>query len=245
MDLFWPMLIGFGVGISGTIPGGLWIYRMANTLPKQSGLVSFSGGIMTAIVLFDLGPESLYIGGVVPAGAGMILGGCLMYLFDVFDPVRLRRQKRPSSKATQIGLLMGVGIASHNFPEGIALGALVAANPDPKAWLGLAWLLGIHNIPEGMVMASALKLGKVGLLRSMAALVVVEIPMALGSLVGAALGRISGWMSGLALGFASGAMLFLVFKGLLPLARKMAGIFWTGLGFLIGFCLGIVLTALL
>lgn len=244
MELIWAAIIGFGVGIFGTVLGGLWICRIGNTLAKQSWLLSLSGGIMVAIVLFDLVPESLHLGGIIPAGAGVVLGGWLVYFFETFFQMIPWCRRHSFSKATKIGLLMGLGIGSHNFPEGIALGALFVSNSDPHGWIGLAWLLGIHNIPEGMVMASTLKLGKVRFSRIVAGLFLVELPMALGSLAGAFLGRVSGWMSAMALGFAGGAMLFLVFKELLPLARKMAGNFWVGFGFLTGFGLGVILVAL-
>jgi zinc transporter, ZIP family len=140
-----------------------------------------------------------------------------------------------------VGILLGVGIGVHNFPEGVALGTTYIACKALSNWLSLALLMAIHNIPEGMVVAAAFKLGKVKRLRIILALVCVEIPMALGGTVGAFLGQLSPFMVSFALSFAGGAMILLVGKELLPMAKKLAGFFWVGSGFAVGILMGIVL----
>ena len=47
-------------------------------------------------------------------------------------------------------VLDGLGIAMHNFPEGLAIGTGYAAS---DSLVGLAVALALHNIPEGMAMA--------------------------------------------------------------------------------------------
>lgn len=241
MDIIWATVIGFVVGISGTVIGGIVIYRSANSPPKHSLLLGLSGGIMVAVVIFDLWPEALHYGGLLPGLAGTVLGIAIIHYFEWFMNGIPWYQKRHFSKTTKLGLLLGMGIGTHNFPEGVALGATFITDPALRHWGGLGVLMAVHNIPEGMVMSSALKLGKVRFGKIFTALFLVEIPMAFGSMVGAILGQISGWMASIALGFAGGAMFYLVIKELLPMARKMAGFFWVSLGFLIGFWLGVVL----
>jgi ZIP family zinc transporter len=68
--------------------------------------------------------------------------------------------------------------------------------------------------------------------------------MIVGGSAGAFLGAISGEFVALALGFAGGAMLFLVGRELLPLARQLAGACWVGGGFGVGFLMGAVLVRL-
>lgn len=44
------------------------------------------------------------------------------------------------------GLLSGLAIALHNFPEGLA--TYVAAIADPASGLAIAVAIALHNIPE-------------------------------------------------------------------------------------------------
>ena len=49
--------------------------------------------------------------------------------------------------------MIGLGIAMHNFPEGLAIGTGYASD---SLGLELAVALALHNIPEGMAMAAPL-----------------------------------------------------------------------------------------
>lgn len=44
------------------------------------------------------------------------------------------------------GLMSGLAIALHNFPEGLA--TFVATIADPSAGLAIAVAIALHNIPE-------------------------------------------------------------------------------------------------
>jgi ZIP family zinc transporter len=220
--LFKATLLGFAVGISGTLIGGfLILYRFSNSLSKQSWMLGFSGGIMMAVVLFDLWPEAFHYGGIIP-------------LISWY-------REHAFSKLIKVGIMLGVGIGVHNFPEGVALGTTYAASTNINNWLSLALLMGLHNIPEGMVMTSAFKLGRVRTEKIIWALFCVEIPMALGGTVGAFLGQLSPAMVSVALSFAGGAMFLLVGQELLPMAKKLAGILAVGSGFAVGILVGIIL----
>lgn len=246
MDIVIATLLGFWVGISGTMAGGLIIIRQRKeSLAKQGWLLGFSGGIMIAVTIFDLWPEAWHFGGALPTLLGTMVGMLLVRYFDPLLKILPWYRQRMFSKITKVGILLGMGIGTHNFPEGVALGTTFIASPVVTGWLGLALLMALHNIPEGMVMASAFKIGKVRLSYIIWALIIVEIPMAIGSSIGAILGRISVWTIALSLGFAGGAMFLLVARELLPLARKMSGFFWVGSGFGTGVLVGIALVNLI
>lgn len=246
MDIVIATLLGFTVGISGTLAGGFLIIGQRNaSLPKQGWLLGFSGGIMIAVTIFDLWPEAWHFGGPFPTFLGTMVGMLLVHYFDPLLQFFPWYRKRKFSKVTKVGIMLGMGIGTHNFPEGVALGTTFIASPVLAGWLGLALLMALHNIPEGMVMASAFKIGKVKLSNIIIALIIVEIPMAIGSAIGAMLGKISAWTVALSLGFAGGAMFLLVAKELLPLARKMSSFFWVGCGFGIGTLVGIALVNLI
>lgn len=220
------------------------MYRSGDSLPRQGGLLGFSGGIMVAVVLFDLWPEAWHFGGFFPTVLGSGIGILMVQFFDPLLQLIPWYRRRKFSKLTKVGILLGVGIGVHNFPEGVALGTTFIAGSHTAEWLGLALLMAIHNIPEGMVMASAFKIGRVGLGKIILALMLVEVPMSLGGTAGAVLGKISPWMISASLGFAGGAMVLLVAKELLPLAKKFAGVFRVGCGFILGALVGIALVSL-
>jgi Predicted divalent heavy-metal cations transporter len=235
-------LLGYIVGISGTLIGGLLIlYHFSNKPTTQSWLLGFSGGIMAAVVFFDLWPEALHFGGISAMLIGTGVGMLLVQYFDrVLQLIPWYRQRK-FSKLTKVGIMLGIGIGVHNFPEGVALGTTFITSQFINEWLGLGLLMAIHNIPEGMVMAAAFKLGKVKYFKIILALLCVEIPMALGGTAGAFLGRLSPFMVSFALSFAGGAMILLVGKELLPMAKKLTGSLWVGSGFAVGILIGIIL----
>merc|ERR1719247_2365708 len=55
------------------------------------------------------------------------------------------------AKLNATGLLTGLAIAIHNFPEGLA--TFVAAMADPSLGAAIAVAIAIHNIPEGVCVA--------------------------------------------------------------------------------------------
>ncbi len=243
MKLLEATLVGLVVGLAGTLPGGLYILSGSGRgASRQSWLLGFSGGIMIAVVIFDLWPESVHFGGVMPALLGTAVGMVLVQYFDRLLRIVPWYRKRHFSRFTKVGILLGVGIGAHNFPEGVAMGTTYVTAATIGDWLGLALLMAVHNIPEGMAMASAFQIGKVNLLKILFALFMVEIPMAIGGTVGGFLGSISPAMVAVALGFAGGAMFLLVAKELLPMARRLAGALQVGSGFAVGLAAGILLT---
>lgn len=211
MGLAEATLLGYIVGVSGTFIGGLLIlYRFSNSLSTQSWLLGFSGGIMAAVVFFDLWPEALHFSGIYPVLFGSGIGILLVQYFDRILRLIPWYREREFSKLVKVGIMLGLGIGAHNFPEGVALGTTYISSQNINEWLSLGLLMAIHNIPEGMVMAAAFKLGKVKPFKIILALLCVEIPMALGGTAGAFLGQLSPFMVSFALSFAGGAMILLV-----------------------------------
>lgn len=246
MDILIATLLSFVVGISGTLAGGFIVLNQrGESRSGQGWLLGFSGGIMIAVTIFDLWPEAWHFGGPLPTITGTALGMVLVRYFDPILQMISWYRQRKFSKITKVGILLGMGISAHNFPEGVALGTTFIASPAVTGWLGLALLMALHNVPEGMVMASAFKIGKVRLFKIIIALFLVELPMAFGGTIGAIMGQISPWTIALSLGFAGGAMFLLVARELLPMARKLSGFFWVGTGFGAGALMGILLVNLI
>jgi ZIP family zinc transporter len=85
------------------------------------------------------------------------------------------------------GIILGLGIAVHNFPEGLAIGSGLAV--DLRLGLSLALAIGFHNMPEGLAMAMPMMIGGYSRARVLVATVIAGVPMGFGAFVGMLLGR--------------------------------------------------------
>src|SRR5699024_987571 len=176
-------LYGFVVGVVGTGLGGLISIFIKGTNKILSFLLGLTGGFMMFIVSFHLLPESFALGGLYITIFGIILGIILVILLEI----NMKNiSKDPFVKS---GLLLGLSIAVHNFPEGLALGSsfLTMSNLGPT--LALAMLL--HNIPEGLSMSIPLKVNKSKYTHIIFYSGLAGIPTGIGAFMGAYIGNIS------------------------------------------------------
>ena len=215
-------MIGLLAGIIGTGSGGLIALILKK--PKKellSFFLGFAGGIMLAIVFADLLPEAVEFGGILPAMAGLIVGTLLILALDLYLPhTHFFQGTDEYACYVRTGAMLGLGIAMHNLPEGIAIGAGYMASP--ALGLGLAITIAIHNVPEGMAMAAPMCAGGVSVKRVFLYTGMAGVPMGIGAFIGATVSNISPIVLSLALGFAGGAMLYIVFDELIPDAQKLA-----------------------
>lgn len=135
-------------------------------------------------------------------------------------------------KLINTGLLMAIGIAIHNLPEGIAVGAGYLHNPQFGIFVAIAILL--HNIPEGI--ATALPLCRGGICRRDA--IKVAFLSGLAEPIGAiaaslVLVNFSTLLPG-ALAFAAGVMVFITLDELIPTAREHGHNHFTAIGIIVG-----------
>jgi len=157
-----------GTGLGGVI--AFFVKPHKTTL--LSKMMGFSAGIMVAVVLFSLIPESLLMTDLTNTIIGVLAGGVFLFAAEA---LLARNQK--SSHAGRLGILLFAGIALHNIPEGLAIGA--GLNAPENFGITLALLLMLHNIPEGLAMAIPVRMdGKNPILRT----VLAGLPTALGKL---------------------------------------------------------------
>jgi ZIP family zinc transporter len=130
------------------------------------------------------------------------------------------------------GLLVGLGIAIHNTPEGIAVGAGYAHTPAFGLFIAIA--ITLHNIPEGI--ATALPLYKGGMSKGKALLFAVlsGLTEPIGALLAALVLISFGDLVPAALAFAGGVMVFITLDELVPMASKHGHQHFTALGIILG-----------
>jgi len=248
MNPLWGVtLIGLAAGCIGTGLGGLIvvIFRM----PKSrtlSFVLGFSGGIMLAVVFQDLIPESLNYGTQENLLFGFLLGCALLFILDRFLPhahVTTIGSSKKNQRFVRTSILIGIGIALHNFPEGLAIGAGYSASES--LGISLAIVLAFHDMPEGMAMAGPMQAARLGLVKIVWYCALSGVPTGLGALIGSYLGSISGVFLSIALGFAAGAMLYLVFDELLPIAYELDSGYSATFGSVFGVVAGMMFLHLL
>lgn len=248
--VLYATLIGAAVGALGTGIGAIAVFFIKIRGKFLSAvLMGLSAGIMLSVVLFDMLPESVGSAGWLLAVVWFAVGAAALFLINKLMPhhdvstskdselIRNLKQDR----LVRSGLLLAMGIAVHNLPEGLALGSgLVSAS---SFGFGLAVLLFVHNIPEGMGLAVPLKLGGVSYGRIFLVAVLAALPMAGGGAIGALVGNISPAVLGGSVAFGGGAMLYLTFSELLPQAAGLYKGWPTWAGLAAGIALGGVLVA--
>ena len=125
--------------------GGIIGVKFKNTSNKSlSFILSFASGLMMSIVCFDLIPEALKIADFGTVISGITMGIVIMVICDVFVQNKLKHKKNNLLKT---GIAVGIGLALHNFPEGLAIGS--GFELSLKLGLSLAVTIAIHDIPEG------------------------------------------------------------------------------------------------
>ncbi len=231
--------IGLLAGMLGTGLGGvITFFWRKPTNRSVSFLLGFAGGIMFAIVAVDLFPEAVDHSNFVVASMGLLLGFLILDLLSKFFSKYIRAEEY-----IQTGILLGVGIALHNFPEGLAIGAGYVATIE-LGW-GLALVMALHNFPEGLSMATPMNIGGWSSTKIFIATLLPGIPMGLGAFCGSIIGHVSPIFLAITLGFAGGAMLYLTIFELLPSSYQFNYAIESTFGVIAGISTGILLTILL
>ncbi|MFW5780409.1 MAG: ZIP family metal transporter [Bacillota bacterium] len=245
------ILYSFLAGLS-TVLGSI-ILLIFGTPGKRimSVLLGFAGGIMLAISLFELLPESMHLGNLVTSLVGFALGSALMFGVDsllphahmskgnalhIENPTTKNGYCKISYKRT--GYLILIGITLHNIPEGLAIGAGLEASPE--LGLAIAVAIGLHNIPEGLAIAGPLKASGMQTWKVIAYSLIAGLTLVVGTGIGLLIINISPVLIGVSLSFAAGAMVYIVIDDLLPQSYKLHQ-HLSILGVILGLMLGFVL----
>jgi len=153
LALLLPLLAGLATAVGSLL--GIFLRKpnarfMAITL-------GFSAGVMIYVSFAELLQEGISAVGFIPANLSFFGGLLLMLGVDALTPHQYLAEhhkigQRPrNGELLRAGVFCAIGIAIHNFPEGMA--TFAGTLQDPALGIAIATAIAIHNIPEGLAIS--------------------------------------------------------------------------------------------
>lgn len=144
------VLLSLLAGLATTL-GSLIAFIVKSFSPRTLSLtLGFSAGVMISVSFIELLTKATAGIGFLYANVAFFIGFAVIFLVDTTIPHQYKAEDdaHVDSRLLRTGVMTAIGIAIHNFPEGIA----VFAGSIQSVSLGtlLAIAIAIHNIPEGI-----------------------------------------------------------------------------------------------
>ncbi|MCR2805556.1 ZIP family metal transporter [Paenibacillus soyae] len=209
-------LLGSFISAMATVLGAIPLLFVRSLSEKWKDiLIAFTAGIMVSASTFGLLPQALNESGLLGLTLGLIVGVVILDLLEKNIPHIDVEQKRGISSFDSKSLLVIFALFIHNIPEGLSTGFSYASTNEGLGPM-VAIAIGAQNMPEGLVLAVFLTQSKVSKLK----LLLIVTATGLMEMVSAVIGYFTASyiqsLIGFGLAFASGAMLFIVYKELIP-----------------------------
>jgi len=178
-------------------------------------LLALSAGIMVAASVYGLIPSALELSNLFVLCSGVLLGVLSLSVLEDSLPHVDPAHSNPGKALNSSSLLLVTAMALHNIPEGLSIGVSYASQMESLGNV-VALSIGLQNAPEGLLIA--LFLTNQGM-RAPAAVGIAILTGSielLASLLGFRLTSSLSFLIPYGLAFAAGAMLYIVYKELIP-----------------------------
>lgn len=221
-----------GIAAMATALGTLPALLNAGTSERaRDTLLGFGAGVMLAASAFSLIVPALEAArqqGLAPLPASLAVAGCvllgagLLLALDQIVPGRLERgQQRAAAdgrRRARVWLFV-LAVMLHNLPEGLAIGVGFGADSG-QGGRALATGIAIQDVPEGLVVAMALRGVGLGRWAAVAIGALSGLVEPVAAVLGAVLVGASASLLVPGLGLAAGAMLFVIAHAIIPEAQR-------------------------
>jgi len=231
--LFYGLIAGIVTGAGAVI--SIAIGKITDRILSVS--LGFASGIMIGISTLGLIPTSIEMGNTYICIAGFITGALFLFLVDISIP-HIHKVETECSRYAKMGYFIALGIALHNLPEGIAIGA--TSEVSHQMGVMTAVTIGLHNIAEGLCVAMPLCLGNIRKSRVVLITTMTGLSTLLGTWLGMIFGLISPLLIAFFLAFAAGAMIYISSDELIPKSHSTHSEF-ANIGIMGGFIIALVL----
>ncbi|USG64889.1 ZIP family metal transporter [Brevibacillus ruminantium] len=178
-------------------------------------LLAFTAGIMMAASTFSLIPQAMKQDSLIIVCLGVMTGTVLLTLLESVIPhIDLEHTRVNISMDTQSILILSA-ITLHNIPEGLSVGVSYSSEQGGLGGL-IAFAIGLQNVPEGFLVALFLINQRVSRWKAFLLATLTGSVEIVAAIVGFYLTSVVEGLVPYGLSFAAGAMLFIVYKELIP-----------------------------
>ncbi|MFX1515887.1 MAG: zinc transporter ZupT [Promethearchaeota archaeon] len=232
-QILWGLFLSLFAGLSTTL-GAITVFIIKKDDSKIISLsMGFSAGVMLGVSIFELLPEAIASLEILVAGFFFLSGMIVVALLDFLIPHEYMHEhscddddfllgKKTNPNLMRTGLLVAVGIAIHNLPEGFV--TITGSLFSLELGLILAIAIALHNIPEGLSVAIPVYAASNSRWRAFLTSFISGLAEPLGAVVGLVvlmgLGTINEEFIVISLAFVAGIMTFISLDEILPAAHE-------------------------
>lgn len=255
------LAIGLTLPFLGTALGAATVFLMKNRIPDlvQKGLTGFAAGVMVAASVWSLLIPSVEMTGkegfmsIFPAIVGFVGGMLFLLLLDVIVPhqhIDSNQSEGPRTHLSKTTKLV-FAVTLHNIPEGMAVGAVLAAALEQNTFVPMAGVvalaigMAIQNFPEGAIVSMPLRAAGNTRRKSFIMGVLSGAVEPIGAILTILLASILLPALPYLLALAAGAMMYVVVEELIPETQQGEHSNMGTIGFAVGFLLMMTLDVLL
>jgi ZIP family zinc transporter len=206
---------GVVISILMTGMGALPVLFLKNISHRRMDvLLAYTAGIMVAAATYGLIPSALQLANFFVLSCGILLGALVLNLLEYQIPHVALNHSHTGATLNSKSLMMIIAMTLHNVPEGLSVGISYASHVEHLGTV-VAISIGLQNIPEGLLIA--LFLTNQGVSRRSAVIIafLTGTIEAAASYLGFQLSAFARFVP-YGLSFAAGAMLYIVYKELIP-----------------------------
>ncbi|MCA1201625.1 ZIP family metal transporter [Priestia flexa] len=197
----------------GAVP--ILFMNQAVTHRWKDVLLAFTAGIMMAASTMSLIPESLASGSFYSLAIGLLLGVMTLTILEQNIPHIDLEHSKTGIQFDEKALLIIAAITLHNLPEGLSVGVSYASDAENTGNL-IALAIGLQNAPEGLLVALFLAQQNISKFKAFFIATLTGSVEIITSLLGFYLTNFVESLVSYGLAFAAGAMLFIIYKELIP-----------------------------
>ena len=225
-----------------TLLGALPTLFIANlSHGKKDNLLAFTAGVMVAASTYSLIPSALKLSNMTVLCVGILLGALVLTLLEQTLP---HSDLEHSDTMPAGAFLLFITMALHNVPEGLSVGVSFASQVEDLGPL-VALAIGLQNIPEGFLLALFLITQRTGRWKAFGYTFLAGCTEFASAWIGLIFGGQIFTIVPYGLAFAAGAMLFIVYKELIPESHGHGHERSATFSFILGLLLMIILTGYL
>jgi ZIP family zinc transporter len=243
-DLVSGLILSALAGLSTTLGSLLVTFVRKPGSRFMSLTLGFSAGVMLLLSFMELLAGGVEEVGFVSAYVAFFAGMVVMLVLDMAIPHEYMAERGPGGGAgnglSRTAVLLVLGIAIHNFPEGMA--TLTGTLQDVSLGVAIALAIALHNIPEGLAVSlpvyAATGSRRKAFLWSFVAGVAEPVGAAVAAIV--FLPFLNGAVLGVMLSAVAGIMVFISLDELLPASRSFGEAHLSIVGLLVGMAVMVV-----